>query len=112
MKEKQIKEAERKIIQVKEKELKDEIKFAKIRSLDLKKFIREEQPILRREQAKKRLAFLQQIKLEKLIESIPKAYVLIINGDFNARLHVRTEEEEDIMGKHVFGKSREYIIDK
>ena len=30
-------------------------------------------------------------------------------GDFNARLHTRAEIEEDIIGKHIFGKGQEYI---
>ncbi len=58
--------------EAKQKELRDEIKLARERSQDLKKFIREEQAILRREQAKKRRRFLEEIKLEKKIESFRK----------------------------------------
>ena len=71
-KEKQIKEEKRLRLEAKQKELRDEIKLAKERSLDLKKFIRQEQAILRREQAEKRLRFLEEIKLEKKIESFRK----------------------------------------
>ena len=39
---------------------------------DLKKFIRQEQAILRREQAEKRRRFLEEIKLEKKIKSFRK----------------------------------------
>ena len=41
------------------------LSLLKERSQDLKKFIREEQAILRREQAKKRRRFLEEIKLER-----------------------------------------------
>ncbi len=58
--------------EAKQKELKDEIKLAKERSQDLKKFIRQEQAILRREQAEKRRRFLEEIKLERKIESFRK----------------------------------------
>ena len=47
-------------------------KLAKEREQDLKKFIRQEQAILRKEQAKKRLQFLEEIKLSKKIESFRK----------------------------------------
>ena len=73
------KETERKLreerflrLEAKKQQLKDEIKLAKERSQDLKKFIRQEQAILRQEQAKKRLRFLEEIKLEKKIESFRK----------------------------------------
>ena len=64
-KERQIKEELRLRYEAKQQELRDEIKLAKEREQDLKKFIRQEQAILRREQAKKRLRFLEEIKLEK-----------------------------------------------
>jgi len=71
-KERQIKEELRLRYEAKQQELRDEIKLAKEREQDLKKFIRQEQAILRREQAKKRLQFLEEIKLEKKIESFLK----------------------------------------
>jgi hypothetical protein len=71
-KERQIKEERLLRYEAKQKELRDEIKLARERSQDLKKFIREEQAILRREQAKKRRRFLEEIKLEKKIESFRK----------------------------------------
>ena len=70
--EKQIKEERQLRYEAKQKELRDEIKFAKEREQDLKKFIRQEQAILRKEQAKKRLQFLEEIKLQKKIESFRK----------------------------------------
>ena len=71
-KERQIKEERRLRYEAKQKELRDEIKLAKERSQDLKKFIREEQAILRKEQAEKRRSFLAEIKLEKKIKSFRK----------------------------------------
>ena len=70
--ERQKKEEELLKLETKQKELRYEIKLARERSQDLKKFIREEQAILRREQAEKRFRFLEEIKLEKKIESFRK----------------------------------------
>ena len=71
-KERKRKEEDRLLFENKQRELRDEIKFAKDREKDLKTFIRQEQAILRREQTKKRIQFLEQIKLEKKIESYRK----------------------------------------
>ena len=54
---------------MKEYEFQEEIRIARMRSQDLKRFIREEQAILRREQADKRRRFLESIRLEKRIEA-------------------------------------------
>ena len=70
--ERQIKEESRLRYEAKQQELRDEVKLAKERSQDLKKFIRQEQAILRKEQAEKRRRFLEEIKLEKKIESFRK----------------------------------------
>ena len=70
--EKQLKEERRLRYEAKKKMLREEEKFAKERELDLKKFLREEQAILRKEQAQKRKKFLEEIKLEKKIESFRK----------------------------------------
>ena len=70
--ERQIKEERRLRYETKQQELRDEIKLAKDREQDLKKFIRQEQAILRKEQAEKRRRFLEEIKLEKKIESFRK----------------------------------------
>ena len=67
--EKQIKEERRLRYEAKQQELRDEVKLARERSQDLKKFIRQEQAILRRQQAEKRHRFLEEIKLSKKIES-------------------------------------------
>lgn len=67
--ERQIKEEQRLRYETKQRELRDEIKLAKTREQDLKKFIRQEQAILRKEQAEKRRRFLEEIKLDKKIES-------------------------------------------
>jgi len=71
-KEKKLKDESRLKYETKQNELRDEIKFAKERERDLKKFIRREQAILRKEQAEKRRLFLEEIKLEKKIESFRK----------------------------------------
>jgi len=71
-KESQIKEERRLRYEAKQQELRDEVKLARERSQDLKKFIRQEQAILRREQAEKRRRFLEEIRLEKKIESFRK----------------------------------------
>jgi len=71
-KDRQIKEKQRLRYEAKQQELRDEIKLARERSQDLRKFIRQEQAILRREQAQKRLRFLEEIRLEKKIESFRK----------------------------------------
>ena len=70
--ERQIKEERRLRYEAKQRELRDEIKLARTREQDLKKFIRQEQAILRKEQAEKRRRFLEEIKLEKKIESFRK----------------------------------------
>ena len=71
-KEKRKKEEKQLRLEKKQKELRDEIKLARDRSIDLKKFIRQEQASLRREQALKRRRFLEEIKLERKIESFRK----------------------------------------
>ncbi len=71
-KEKKIKQEALLILEIKQRELRDEEKLAKDRSKDLKQFIRQEQAILRKEQAEKRSNFLEEIKLEKKIESFRK----------------------------------------
>ena len=71
-KEKQIKEERRLRYEAKQQELRNEMKLAKDREKDLKNFIRQEQAILRKEQAEKRRQFLEEIKLSKKIESFRK----------------------------------------
>ncbi len=71
-KERKRKEERRLRYEAKQQELRDEIKLAKEREQDLKKFIRHEQALLRKEQAEKRRRFLEEIKLEKKIESFRK----------------------------------------
>ena len=91
-KERQIKEERRLRYEAKQKELRDEVKLARDRSQDLKKFIREEQAILRREQAEKRRRFLEEIKLEKKIQSFRKRELQEIK---NLEKIALQEERED-----------------
>jgi hypothetical protein len=67
--EKQLKQYE---FKMKKEEFKNEIKIQKERKLDIKKFIREEQAQLRKEQAEKQRLFYEKIKLEKKIEQFRK----------------------------------------
>ena len=53
---------------LKEKSLKEEIKWEKERAKDIKLFLRKEQAILRIEQAERQKQFLRQLQLEKQIE--------------------------------------------
>jgi len=71
-KERLIKEEHRLRYEAKKQQLREEVKLAKEREQDLKKFIRQEQAILRKEQAGKRRQFLEEIKLSKKIESFRK----------------------------------------
>ena len=52
-----------------ESELFEELRIARMRTQDLKRFIREDQANLRREQADKKRRFLESIKLEKRVEA-------------------------------------------
>ena len=90
--ERQIKEERRLRYEAKQRELRDEIKLAKTREQDLKKFIRQEQAILRKEQAEKRRRFLEEIKLEKKIESFRKRELHEIK---NLETLALKEERED-----------------
>ena len=55
-------------IKLKEKELKEEIRLEKERAKDIKKFLRQEQAFLRKEQAERQRKFLQELKIERQIE--------------------------------------------
>jgi len=90
--ERQIKEEERLRYEAKQHELRDEFKLARERAQDLKRFIRLEQAILRREQAKKRRHFLEEIKLEKKIEAFRRRELLEIK---NLEKLALKEERED-----------------
>ena len=91
-KERQIKEERRLRYESKQRELQDEIKLAKTREHDLKRFIRQEQAILRKEQTEKRRRFLEEIKLEKKIESFRKRELQEIK---NLEKLALQEERED-----------------
>ena len=67
-KEKRIKEEKDLQSKLKEQILKDEVKLEKERAKDIKLFLRQEQAIIRQEQAEKQRKFLEQIKIEKQIE--------------------------------------------
>ena len=90
--ERQIKEENRLRYEAKQQELRDEFKLARERSQDLKKFIRQDQAILRREQAEKRRRFLEEIKLEKKIEAFRRREFLEIK---NLEILTLKEQRDD-----------------
>ena len=67
-------------IKKKEIEIKEEKKLEKERKLDIKKFIRQEQAQLRKEQAERQRRFYEKIKLEKKIEQFRKREALEIKS--------------------------------
>ena len=104
-KEKKIKEMEREKIEARKRfiqqeeialkakalELKEEKELSRQLSIDLKRFLREDQAELRRERAEKQRKFLEQIKLEKKIESFVR----------------REEKEVQALSKYVLSQQRE-----
>ena len=66
--EKQKKTEEEFQIKLKEKELREEIRLEKERAKDIKKFLRQEQAFLRKEQSERQRKFLQELKIERQIE--------------------------------------------
>ena len=92
----QIKEERRLRYEAKQRELRDEIKLVKTREQDLKKFIRQEQAILRKEQAEKRRRFLEEIKVEKKIESFRKRELQEIKNLEKLALHEQREDYRQV----------------
>jgi len=104
-KQKKIKEMEREKIEAKKRfmqqeeitlktkalELKEEKELSRQLSIDLKRFLREDQAELRRERAEKQRKFLEQIQLEKKIESFVR----------------REEKEVQALSKYVLNQQRE-----
>ena len=104
-KEKKIKEMEREKIEARKRymqqeeialkaktlELKEEKELSRQLSIDLKRFLREDQAELRRERAEKQRKFLEQIKLEKKIESFVR----------------REEKEVQALSKYVLSQQRD-----
>ena len=91
-KEKIKKREEKSILEAKQLELKYEEKLARERSQDLKKFIKQDQAILRQEQAEKRRRFLEEIKLDKKIKSFRKRELEEIK---NLEKFALSEQRED-----------------
>jgi len=94
--EKKINEERRLRHEAKKQQLRDEVKLAKEREYDLKKFIREEQAILRKEQAHKRQQFLEEIKLSKKIESFRKRELLEIKNLEKLALREQREDYREV----------------
>ncbi len=94
--EQQIREEQRLRYEAKQRELRDEVKLARDRAQDLKKFIRQEQAILRKEQAEKRRKFLEEIKLEKKIESFRKREIQEIKNLEKLALREQREDYREV----------------
>ena len=88
-------EQEEIILKAKALELKEEKELSRQLSIDLKRFLREDQAELRRERAEKQRKFLEQIKLEKKIESFVR----------------REEKEVQALSKYVLSQQRESYED-
>ncbi len=88
---KRLVEQEELALKTKTLELKEEEKLTKERKLDLQKFIRLEQAELRKERADKQRKFLEQIKLERKIESFRKREALEIK---NLEKYVLSQQRE------------------
>jgi len=97
--ERTIKEERRLRYEAKKQQLKEEQKLAKERELDLKKFLRKEQAILRKEQAQKRKSFLEEIKLEKKIESFRKRELVEIKNLEKLALKEEREDYKEVEGR-------------
>ena len=48
-------------------------------------------------------------ELTNTVNNITEAKNIIICGDFNAAIHFRKQDEDDIIGPHVYGKGREFL---
>ena len=83
-------------LKAKEQELRDEIVIGKERKKELQKFIRFEQAEVRKEQAEKQRKFLEQIKLEKRIESFRKREALEIKNLEKFVLRQQRDSYEDV----------------
>ncbi len=95
-KERKRKEERQQSLEKKQRELREEIRFAKDRSIDLKKFIRQEQAVLRREQALKKQRFLEEIKLERKIEAFRKRELQEIKNLEKLALREQREDYKSI----------------
>ena len=76
----------------KQEEIREEQKIQKERKIELKRFIREEQALLRKEQAERQKKFYEQIRLEKKIEQFRKREALEIK---NCEKFVLKQEREN-----------------
>jgi len=97
--EREIKEERRLRYEAKKQQLREEIKLAKERELDIKRFLREEQAILRKEQAQKRKSFLEEIKLQKKIESFRKRELTEIKNLEKLALQEEREDYKEVEGR-------------
>ena len=87
------------VLDAKQKEFKDEIKFERVRKIELQKFIRLEQAEVRKEQADKQRKFLEQIKLEKKIDQFRKREIFEIKSIEKFVLSQERESYTDVQAR-------------
>ena len=80
-------------------ELKEEKELSRQLSIDLKRFLREDQAELRKEQAEKQRKFLEQIKLEKKIEQFRRREALEIKNLEKYVLSQQRESYEEVQSR-------------
>jgi hypothetical protein len=86
-------------LEAKQKEFKDEIRFERVRKIELQKFIRLEQAEVRKEQAEKQRKFLEQIKLEKKIDQFRKREISEIKSIEKFVLSQERESYTDVQAR-------------
>ena len=80
----------------KQEEIREEQKIQKERKIELKRFIREEQALLRKEQAERQKKFYEQIRLEKKIEQFRRREALEIKNLEKFVLNQERENYEEV----------------
>ena len=95
-KNKKNKKPQKEKIKKKQNEIKEEIKLNKERKIELRRFIREEQAQVRKEQAEKQRLFYEKIKLEKKIDQFRKREALEIKNLEKFVLRQERENYEEV----------------
>ena len=86
-------------LKAKQSEIRDEIRLGKERKIELKRFIREEQAQVRKEQAEKQRLFYEKIKLEKKIDQFRKREALEIKNLEKIVLKQERENYEEVQAR-------------
>ena len=96
-KERLLKAEEKSLFQLKENELKEEVRIARTLGQDLKLFLRSEQALIRKEIKQKRTRFLESIKLDKRIEAYRKREIKHIQDAERASLREERAEYNSVL---------------